>query len=340
VTVGRSVATATATTLELPVVDLGASGLRVSRIGIGLAALGRPAYMALGRDVDLGPDRTVQAMERECHAVLDAAYEAGVTYVDTARSYGCAELFLSRWWSERRLPDDALTVGSKWGYTYTGNWRIDAPSHEFKDLSVATLRRQAAESWRILGSRLSLYQIHTATLESGVLDDTAVLTHLLRLRDCGVRIGLTASGPRQADVVRRALEVRVDGIALFQTVQATWNLLETSAGPALAEAHAAGVGVIIKESLANGRLTDRGGGAALRTLRTSAAELGTSVEAFAIASVLAQPWADVVLSGAVTSRQLDACVAATHIASRVEVPAAVAEPPAIYWRRRETVPWR
>ena len=40
-------------------------------------------------------------------------------------------------------------------------------------------------------------------------------------------------------------------------MQATWNLLEPSAGPALAEARAAGMGVIIKEALANGRLTSR-----------------------------------------------------------------------------------
>jgi hypothetical protein len=26
--------------------------------------------------------------------------------------------------------------GSKWGYTYTGEWRLDANMHEIKDLSV------------------------------------------------------------------------------------------------------------------------------------------------------------------------------------------------------------
>jgi len=72
------------------------------------------------------------------------------------------------------------------------------------------------------------------------------------LRAGGLRIGLSVSGPRQAEVIRRALAVRVDGINPFQSVQATWNLMEPSAGPALAEAHDAGWGVIIKEALANG----------------------------------------------------------------------------------------
>ena len=47
----------------------------------------------------------------------------------------------------------------------------------------------------------------------------------------------------------RALEV-----GGFDCVQATWNVLEPSAGPALAAAHDAGLGVIIKEAVANGRL--------------------------------------------------------------------------------------
>ena len=70
----------------------------------------------------------------------------------------------------------------------------------------------------------------------------------------GVKIGLTLSGPRQAAL--QALDVQIDGQRVFDCVQATWNLLEPSAGPALQAAHDAGMGVIVKEALANGRLTD------------------------------------------------------------------------------------
>src|SRR5262249_42593586 len=124
--------------------------------------------------------------------------------------------------------------------------------------SLAVLRRQSAESRGILGDHLRLYQIHSATLESGVLDNAEVLAELSRLREeRGWKIGLSLSGPKQADVLRKALTVRVDGVRLFDAVQATWNLVERSAGPALAEAHDAGLGVVVKEALANGRLTPR-----------------------------------------------------------------------------------
>ena len=332
---------AATTTASVPVASvwLGQTGLRVSRLGLGLAALGRPVYMTVGREADLGPDRSVAAMRRRCQSMLDAAYAAGVRYIDAARSYGLAEQFLNAWWNARGLPDRALTVGSKWGYTYTGRWDLDAPVHEIKHLSVDTLRRQAYQSGVILGSRLSLYQIHSATLDSGVLEDGAVLAELVRLRESGLCIGLTVTGPRQADTVRRALDVRVDGVRPFQTVQATWNLLEPSAGAALAEASAEGWGVIVKEVLANGRLTDRYGGGRLRHLRTHAAAVGASVETVAVAAALSQPWADIVLSGAVTSDHLRAHVAALDVVVDADQFASMAEPAPEYWRRRELLRW-
>ena len=321
---------------------LGATGLEVTPVGLGLAALGRPAYIDLGRDADLGDDRGVGAMERRCHQLLDAAWAAGVRYLDAARSYGLAEAFLAAWLTSRKLPPGAVTVGSKWGYAYTGDWRMDAPVQEVKDHSVGALRRQLGESRWLLGDRLGLYQVHSATLDSGVLDDRAVLGELAALRAQGVAIGLSLSGPRQADTLRRALDVEVDGVNPFGAVQATWNLLEPSAGPALAEAHAGGWGVLVKEALANGRLTGRGGDPERAVLERVAARHGASADAVALAAVLANPWVDVVLSGAVTVGQLRANLAATGL--RLDDRDAgelgtLAVPAERYWAERAALPW-
>ncbi len=255
----------------LPTTILGATGLTVTRMGLGLAALGRPAYITLGRDVDLGSDRDPSTMERRCHDMLDAAYSAGIRYVDTARSYGRAEEFLASWLRARRLAPGAVTVGSKWGYRYTGAWNMDAAVHETKDHTLAMFRDQLPRTTALLGRHLDLYQVHSATLESGILGDRAVLHALAQLRDSGVSVGLTVSGPRQANAVRHALDVDVEGVNPFSTVQATWNVLEPSVGPALAEAHDRGWGVIVKEVIANGRLTDRGGAAVASAAVASAA---------------------------------------------------------------------
>jgi aryl-alcohol dehydrogenase-like predicted oxidoreductase len=327
---------------SMPVRRLGSTGLEVTPLGLGLAALGRPAYIDLGRAADLGADRGVEALERRCHHVLDAASAAGVRYLDAARSYGRAEEFLASWLRDRRPAPEALTVGSKWGYVYVGGWRMDAEVHEVKDHSLANLRRQLAESRALLGPQLDLYQIHSATLESGVLEDRAVLAELAGLRAEGLAVGLSVSGPRQAEAVRRALDVQVEGAGVFDVVQATWNLLEPSAGPALAEANGRGRGVIVKEALANGRLSPHGEGPPLAMLGRLAARHGVGVDAVALAAALANPWADVVLSGAVSAGQLAGNLAATRRSladDELEELRTLAEPAEAYWAARGRLRW-
>ncbi len=277
-------------------------------------------------------------MERRCHDMLDAACDAGIRYVDTARSYGLAEAFLASWLQSRRIGRDVV-VGSKWGYRYVGAWDMNAAVHEKKDLSVATLRTQLDESQQLLGDGLRLYQIHSATLASGVLEDIAVLGELRRLRSTGVTVGLSVTGPSQADTVRRAMDVRVDGMVLFQVVQATWNLLEPAAGVALQEAAASGVGVIVKEAAANGRLTDRNPDARLAALRSYAESRHTTVDVVALAAALAQPWADVVLSGAVTRDQLASNLRAPTLSPGLDDVPEVAESAADYWATRSALAW-
>jgi aryl-alcohol dehydrogenase-like predicted oxidoreductase len=321
---------------------LGASGLQVSEIGLGLTAIGRPGYITFGRDEDLGSDRSIEALRRRAHELLDAAYAGGIRYVDAARSYGLAEEFLASWLDRRAFPPGHVTVGSKWGYRYTADWRVGADVNEIKDHSVANLRRQLAESRAILGDRLRLCQIHSATLESGVLEDGRVIDELRRIRDAGLAIGLTVSGPHQADVVRRALEIRDGRRTLFASVQATWNLLETSVGPALAEAREAGLGVIVKEALANGRLASRPEQPLPGPLASLSRRLGRTADAIAIAAVLAQPWSSVVLSGAVTPAQLSTNLQAVRLTvspSDLAELAEAVEQPENYWATRSALAW-
>lgn len=325
---------------------LGSTDLLVSPIGLGLAALGRPGYINLQHARDLKHNYDIQAMKAQTYQVLDAAWQGDVRYYDAARSYGKAEEFLGAWLKARRIPVESVTVGSKWGYTYTAGWQVDAEVHEVKQHSLSVLRRQWQESKDNLSPYLRLYQTHSATRESGFFENQEVLQELGRLKRDGVVIGLTLSGAEQAGALERAMEIRMDGNRLFDCVQATWNLLEPSLGDKLHQVHLEGMGVIVKEALANGRLTLRNSDPdfadKLAILVNEAERLGTTTDGLALAAVLAQPWADIVLSGAATPDQLESNLKALEVQWDNEAAltlSRLAEPPEIYWEKRSNLAW-
>ena len=318
--------------------NLGSTSIGVSEIGLGMAAIGRPGYINLGHDDDLAGRNSPADLESHAIDMLDAAHAGGITYIDAARSYGKAEEFLAAWLGARTPPQGELTVASKWGYVYTADWQVDAEVHETKIHTRENLDRQHALSIGLLGSYLRIYQIHSATLDSGVLENAEVIAGLAELRSEGLTIGLSSSGPEQAETIHRALEIEINGALLFGTVQATWNLLEPSAGGALAEASAAGLGVIVKEAVANGRLTSRN-----RVIADRLAEAAPdwSPDAIAMAACLRQPWASVVLSGAASEDQLASNLTALDVPAQVvgELPS-LAEPANAYWSARGALPWQ
>ncbi|AVH59788.1 MULTISPECIES: aldo/keto reductase [Streptomyces] len=322
----------------MPFARLATATTPTAHIGLGLAAVGRPGYINLGREQDLPEGRSVDALRERTHELLEAAYAQGVRYFDVARSYGRSEEFLADWLNGRPDIDDVV-IGSKWGYTYTADWRADAEENEVKDHSVAAYERQRGETAELLGDRLDLYQIHSVTPDSPALTDKELHAKLAEAAAGGLSVGFSTSGPHQAETIRAALAVTVEGEPLFRTVQSTYNVLETSAAPALAEAHDAGLTVIVKEGMANGRLAEPYAPDALKSV---AAEITLGCDAVALALILRQPWAGVVLSGAATVLQLASNLHAAVVdlddnqLARLD---SLVEDPQAYWERRGQLPW-
>ena len=277
----------------------------MARLGLGLAALGRPGYLNLGHGAQLGGDRSVAALRARTHEVLDVAYAAGVRDFDAARSYGRAEEFLGEWLRSRE--PGGVTISSKWGYVYTADWEVAADPPEVKHHDVDTFRRQLSETREHVGDWLALYQIHSATPESGVLSNDAVLDAMV---ETGLPLGVSVSGTSQAETIDRAVS-----LGIFSAVQATWNLHERAAEDALARS---GLKVIVKEALANGRLAAR--------------------DAEALAAALAQPWATVVLSGAASLDVLRSNLRALETPPPGDLPELVEDSDA-YWALRGQLEW-
>ncbi len=303
----------------------------VARLGVGLAAVGRPAYITSHRDDNLGADRSVEALERRAHAVLDAAWDAGIRYFDAARSYGRAELFLGGWLAANPGRREELTIGSKWGYRYTGEWRMDAEQHEVKDHSRSALDEQWPETLDALGGAPDLYLVHSITPESPALSEPTLLDGLRAIADTGVRVGFSTSGPAQGQVIETALALPNSP---FSAVQSTWNVLEQSAGDALREADRNGWLIVVKEVFANGRVFEPDNAA-----RIAAAVGSDSDKLVTLGIALDQPWADIVLVGSVTPDHVRHDAETRPVSLEADALAALAEDPVAYWQARSDRPW-
>lgn len=325
--------------------DFGNTPLKVSEIGLGLAALGRPGYINIGHGEDLNFNYQPEAMLESTLEVLDAAYGQGIRYFDVARSYGKGEDFLSHWIKKHKDIAE-IVVGSKWGYTYTANWQVEAEKHEVKEHTLDVLNRQWPISRQLLGGRLRIYHIHSATPDSGVLDNEQVLSRLWELKQSGIVVGLSLSGKVQKDTLEKAFTIKRGEELLFQSVQISWNLLEQSSTEVIKKASQKGMGVIIKEALANGRLTDRNGDPAFSdkkdVLKAMAEKYKVGIDALSIAYILVQPWVSTVLSGATIKEQLLSNLKGLHVSlSREDIESleGMAEPAEAYWKKRSELKW-
>ncbi len=202
--------------------------------------------------------------------------------------------------------------------------------------------KQLQETISFLGEYVKLYQIHSATFESGVLDNVEVHKALHQCRNQhGWAIGLSVSSPHQDHVICRAMEIEVEGTKLFDSVQCTYNVLEQRPGPTLLEAHHAGMDIIIKEGLANGRVLQN------PTILEHAQKMKCAPDQLALACILAQPFAPRVLSGAITPEQLESNWMAAKIAMTLrEDPSLLSEimgktnmDSEQYWSDRSNLAW-
>jgi len=221
------------------------------KIGLGTAAIGRPKYINIRSGEESAPF-SLDRFRAEGMAMLEAAWQQGVRYYDTAPGYGLAEELMIDW--TRGVPGRTLEVATKWGYTYVANFDPAATQHEVKEHSLTKLNEQWALSEQQL-PQLTTYQIHSATAATGVLKNEAVLNRLAALKqEHGLLIGLTTTGSAQVELLKKALDVEVGGKQLFDAFQVTFNLLDQSLRSISNELHRQGKRMIIKEALANGRL--------------------------------------------------------------------------------------
>lgn len=314
-----------------------------TKIGLGLAALGRPEYINIKEDESL--DKSETAFKQNALTVLDAAYLFGIRYFDTAPSYGKGEAFLQEWNDSRGHPD--IVLGTKWGYTYMANWELGyAGKHEIKEHSLEKLLEQWQHSKALLPN-LKYYQVHSATFDSRILENEAVLNHLYQLKKSkGLTIGITTSGVNQKAVVTAALNIKIENELLFDSFQVTYNVFEQDPFNVLKQVLLQGKEVIVKEALANGRVFPNekfdNYKKAYQVLNQLSKKYKVAIDAVALRFVIDNLHPTYVLSGASNSLQLKQNLKALTFklsSSDLELLRSLSCSSAVYWNERNQLNW-
>lgn len=224
---------------------------KTSNIGLGTAAIGRPLYINL-KSKNTQSQFSLVEFKKKGVQVLNSAYDNGVRFFDTSPGYGISEELLIDWVKKKN--DPSIIVSTKWGYTYVANFDPNAKVHEVKEHSINKLNEQWKQSKTLL-PYLKIYQIHSATFDTGILENQEILKRLYELKEShNISIGLTTTGASQVDVLQSAIGIEVNGEKLFQSFQCTFNILDQSLLTFKEHFKNINGQVIIKEALANGRL--------------------------------------------------------------------------------------
>lgn len=312
------------------------------KIGLGTAALGRPQYINVRlKQVD---NSDLNAFKKQSFSVLENAYQSGVRYFDTAPGYGLAEDLVLEWLQTKN--NKSIEVATKWGYTYTANFNPDAKIHEIKEHSSAKLKEQWQFSKQLL-PYLKVYQIHSATLETGVLENKSVLEQLAFLKkEYNLKIGVTTTGTNQVEVIQKALNVCIDGEQLFDVYQVTYNFLDQSLIEISDELIKQNKSIVIKEALANGRIFRNKKyphyQKTYTILENLANKYKVGVDAIALKYCIQTIPKSVVLSGASNPNQLKENLKTNSFVltlDEIEQLNSFKISPGIYWQERKELQW-
>ncbi|SEG84623.1 D-threo-aldose 1-dehydrogenase [Actinacidiphila yanglinensis] len=286
--------------------DLGTSGVRVTALGLGTAQLG-DLYETVTQD--------------RATAIVDAAWDAGIRYFDTAPHYGLGL-------AEKRLglalhsrPREHYVLSSKVG-------RLIRPGSDGEptrrwDFTEAGIRRSIEESLERMGlDRLDIALLHDPQERlTDALDDG--LPALVRLRDEGVVDAIGVGTGDMAALTAFATRDELDAIM----IAGRYTLLEQ---PALTEvipaARAAGISVLNAGVFNSGMLAQDHPGpdaryeyamappqllARARQLADHAATAGTTLPRAALAYAARDPLVASVVVGADSAEQV---VTTAHMA--------------------------
>jgi len=201
---------------------LGNTGIKISRLGIGLAEIG---YQLTSENI------------LEAGNLLNTAIDSGINFLDTSTCYGVSEELIGKTVSKRRAE---YILATKCGHSPKRKPFEKNP----EDWLASTVEQNIETSLkRLKTDYVDLLQIHSCSLET--LKKGEVIEALQKIRDSGKARFIGYSGDNEAAVYAMSLD-------LFDTLQTSFNLVDQKARQNLfPKVEKNNTGLIIKRPIAN-----------------------------------------------------------------------------------------
>jgi len=211
---------------------LGRTGLAVTSLGFGAFKLGRNEQIRY-------PSSYALPSEEEAVRMIGHVLDSGINTIDTAPAYGCSEERVGRALQllGRRTE---VVLCTKVGEEFSDGFSA-------YDFGATAVRCSVERSLRRLRTdAVDIVFLHSDGDDIRILERTDAPETLERLRERGLvrAVGLSASDEAG---IRAA-------ISWADVIMAEYNLSAKANAAAMADAHAAGVGVVVKKGLASGHL--------------------------------------------------------------------------------------
>jgi len=248
--------------------------------------------------VNIGGMRFPQDMD-EAVALIRHAIDSGMTYIDTSRGYGDSELKLAR--ALKNGYREKVILSTKWS-----PWAMRVSDSD--SASADCVRRRIDEQMKRLEvDYLDFYQVWSINSREDyrqVVSRRGLLTGIRKAMDEGlvVHTGFTTHDDP------KSLMKYIDEVDWCEVILFTYNMLNTTYAPVIAAAHERGIGTIIMNPVAGGKLAETS-----PVLMELARRVGaSSVPELALRYVLSNPNVDTLLSGIAKKTDVDGAISAAE----------------------------
>ena len=277
---------------RLPTAILGRTGQEVTRLGFGAMEI-------------RGAPRGRAVTDEQAETILNAVLDAGITFIDTARSYGLSEAYIGSYIADRRSEYFLATKGGRYQAGET-DWTEE---HLLRGMDESLQRLQV--------DYVDTLQLHSPTVEE--VERGNLVAGLRKLREQGkVRwLGNSTRLPDLPTFLERGV---------FDVFQIPYSALERTHEDLITKAAEAGIGTVIRGGVAKGEPgAGRGSAEVWRKFEEASLdefrEAGESRTSFMLRFTLTHPHVHTIIVG--TQRP-------EHLRENVQAALRGPLPPAVY----------